>query len=495
MRENPLKIALFLLSAALLPLLASAKPVKPAHARATTATATRKSTAHNAARPARHPAADTLKVSGHTHARAEAKASRHPGPPTKGDLHVAHWVSGHHPPERRQPELLIADRRGHQRTTRQSRVPEAPHAEDRHAEARHEEAPSSPGHRHSPIEEAHADPPIEAPTPAAAPALPPIEVHHNRKIHLTPDAPAPARTADATPRKATIQDFLSTPAAASANDDSETPDSPPSPTAPAPKHSLQTSSLASLPAHSLPAHSLPSHSIVERKLPTLVPTPVLIPTLVPDPVTEPVLYTPRGRLIVPPAMKGSHDILVHQNEMADHDGLERIQNDAHLERLRTSRQLVALPTSAALEVDERLPENRRFCRPWTAQFLALLARAHYARFHTPLQVNSAVRTVEFQERLRYTNGNAAPAEGETASPHLTGQAVDLAKHGLSLTEIAWLRGYLMPLVQQGKIDVEEEFQQACFHISVYKKYTPQPVPRRNIPPHHGTASSLAAAIQ
>ena len=70
------------------------------------------------------------------------------------------------------------------------------------------------------------------------------------------------------------------------------------------------------------------------------------------------------------------------------------------------------------------------------------------------------------------NGNAAPAEGDTASPHLTGQAVDIAKHGLSLAEIAWMRGYLLPLNQQGKIDVEEEFQQACFHISVYKKYLP-----------------------
>ena len=89
-----------------------------------------------------------------------------------------------------------------------------------------------------------------------------------------------------------------------------------------------------------------------------------------------------------------------------------------------------------------------------------------------MQVNSAVRTVEFQQHLAHINGNAAPAEGDTASPHLTGQAIDIAKHGLSLTEIAWLRGYLLPLVQEGKIDVEEEFQQSCFHISVYKKYLP-----------------------
>ena len=213
------------------------------------------------------------------------------------------------------------------------------------------------------------------------------------------------------------------------------------------------------------------------------------------PVILPALYNKRGHLIVPRPLKGSREILLHQNEVADRDGLDRIQNDDDLENMRTRGLLVPLPTSAALQVDERLPSNRRYCRPWSAQFLATLSRAYYAHFHTPLQVNSAVRTVEFQQRLLRTNGNAAPAEGETASPHLTGQAIDLAKHGLSLTQIAWLRGYLLPLVQEGKVDVEEEFQQACFHISVYKKYLPATnVPRRNIATRGSSSAALATAI-
>jgi hypothetical protein len=111
-----------------------------------------------------------------------------------------------------------------------------------------------------------------------------------------------------------------------------------------------------------------------------------------------------------------------------------------------------------------------------------------------LQLTSAVRTVEFQQKLQHTNGNAAPAEGETASPHLTGQAIDIAKHGLSITEIAWLRGYLLPLSQQGRIDVEEEFQQSCFHISVYKKYVPA-VSKREIASNRiGGTTALAAGI-
>ena len=215
------------------------------------------------------------------------------------------------------------------------------------------------------------------------------------------------------------------------------------------------------------------------------------------PVILPALYNKRGRLIVPPPLKGSHEILVHQNQVADRDGLSRIQNDNDLLQMRNQKLLVALPASSFLEVDERLPENRRYCRPWTAEFLATMARAHYAHFHTPLQVNSAVRTVEFQQHLMHINGNAAPAEGDTASPHLTGQAIDIAKHGLSLTEIAWMRGYLLPLVQEGKVDVEEEFQQSCFHISVYKKYLPpMGSPGRYLAAsRHNETTALAAAIR
>jgi hypothetical protein len=48
-------------------------------------------------------------------------------------------------------------------------------------------------------------------------------------------------------------------------------------------------------------------------------------------------------------------------------------------------------------------------------------------------------------------------------------------------EIAWVRSWLLPLQNAGKLDVEEEFQQACFHITVYKTYVPArpaPAPRR-----------------
>ncbi len=138
-----------------------------------------------------------------------------------------------------------------------------------------------------------------------------------------------------------------------------------------------------------------------------------------------------------------------------------------------SGDLVALPASGGLVIDSRLPLNRRYCRPWTARFLTDLSRAHEKAFGSPLQLTSAVRTVEFQRHLARYNGNAAPAYGDTASPHLTGEAIDLGKKGMSRHEIAWMRSVLGKLQANGKLDVEEEFEQACFHISVYKTYGPQ----------------------
>jgi len=204
-----------------------------------------------------------------------------------------------------------------------------------------------------------------------------------------------------------------------------------------------------------------------------------IPQLLPPPRTL-ALYDERGRLIVPAPLRGSHEILLHQNEMADHDGLARVQDDEDLDHLRSARLLVPLPVGDTLLVDQRLPEDRRYSRPWTALFLSAMARDYYAKFHAPLQVDSAVRTVAVQKHLVRTNGNAAPAEGDTASPHLTGQAVEVAKRGLTMAQIAWMRLYLQPLIEAGQIDVEEEFRQACFHISVYKSYLPSLPPRISV---------------
>ncbi len=95
------------------------------------------------------------------------------------------------------------------------------------------------------------------------------------------------------------------------------------------------------------------------------------------------------------------------------------------------------------------------------------------------------------------NGNAAPAEGDIASPHLTGAAVDIGKKDMSLSELSWMRAWLLPLQTAGKIDVEEEFYQSCFHITVYRSYSPDGLhrvrPPRMIAHRRRASTTLLAA--
>jgi hypothetical protein len=172
------------------------------------------------------------------------------------------------------------------------------------------------------------------------------------------------------------------------------------------------------------------------------------------------------------SLRGSLASLERQNTRTEADGLERIEDEADLTNRIAHKLLVPLPASAALMVNPGLPAHNRYCRPWTARFVADLARAHQAAFRRSIQVNSAVRTVAYQKRLMRTNGNAAAAEGDIVSPHLTGATIDIGKSGMSGKELAWMRQQLLGLQQAGKIDVEEEFEQACFHITVYKSYAP-----------------------
>ena len=176
--------------------------------------------------------------------------------------------------------------------------------------------------------------------------------------------------------------------------------------------------------------------------------------------------------VMPVPLRGSHASLERQNARLDADGLERIEDESDLLDRIAHKLLVPIPASSALAVNAELPVAHRYCRPWTARFLADLAREHDAAFHRPLEVSSAVRTMDYQKRLMMINGNAAPAEGDIVSPHLTGATIDIAKDGLSRNEIAWMRRHLLALQTAGKIDVEEEFRQACFHITVYKSYAP-----------------------
>ncbi len=118
-----------------------------------------------------------------------------------------------------------------------------------------------------------------------------------------------------------------------------------------------------------------------------------------------------------PLFRPSHDSLLRQNEEIDRLELPRIQDDDELEALKASNALVPIRESQTVKVEHSLDPARRYCRPWTRDFVEDLSQAYYKQFHEQIQVNSAVRTVKVQKKLRRHNRNAAPAEGDTASSH------------------------------------------------------------------------------
>lgn len=171
-----------------------------------------------------------------------------------------------------------------------------------------------------------------------------------------------------------------------------------------------------------------------------------------------------------PMFKPSHESLLIQNAEIDRMDLPRIQDDDELEALKADGSLLPIRTGETLRIDPRLDPSRRFCRPWTRDFVEDLSEAYYNRFHEQIQVNSAVRTVKVQKKLRRHNRNAAPAEGETASSHLAGLTVDLQRRGMSHDQIVWMEHYLFYMKALGLVEPEEERRQWVFHIMVSGRY-------------------------
>src|SRR5271169_3895026 len=189
-----------------------------------------------------------------------------------------------------------------------------------------------------------------------------------------------------------------------------------------------------------------------------------------DPHHHRILHRLRG-VLWNPLFRPSHDSLLRQNEEINRLDLPRIQDDDELEALKASGELVPITASESLKIEPSLDPSRRFCRPWTRDFVRDLSEVYYRQFHAQIQLNSAVRTVKMQKKLRRRNRNAAPAEGDTASSHLAGITVDLQRRGMTKEQMQFVERYLFYLNALGLVEPEEERRHFCFHIMVSDHYS------------------------
>lgn len=179
----------------------------------------------------------------------------------------------------------------------------------------------------------------------------------------------------------------------------------------------------------------------------------------------------RARLRWNPVLRGSHESMLRQNEEIDRLGLLRIQDDDELDSLIADNELVEITEFAGLRLAPNLLPNRRYCKPWTRDFVEDMGRAYYEEFGVPIQINSAVRTAQQQKKLRRRNRNAAPIEGDAASSHMAGLTVDINKRGLTRKQHKWIEDYLKGFRDLGIIEVAEERRQACFHVMISERYS------------------------
>jgi len=172
-----------------------------------------------------------------------------------------------------------------------------------------------------------------------------------------------------------------------------------------------------------------------------------------------------------PLLRGSYESMLRQNEEIDRLHLPRIANDEELADLESRGELVLITEGRGLTVASNLEPSRRYCRPWTNEFLGDLGQAYYEQFHRPIEVTSAVRTMEQQRKLRRHNRNAAPETGENSSSHLAGLTVDILKRGMTRKQHQWVEQYIYDLKQQGLVEPAEERRQPVFHVMVSDRYT------------------------
>ena len=168
-------------------------------------------------------------------------------------------------------------------------------------------------------------------------------------------------------------------------------------------------------------------------------------------------------------LRGTHDSLVRQNERSEEEGLERIEDDDDLNDRIARGMLVPVPASAGLIVNPELPEIAATAAPGPP--LSHRPRAcprgpvpHAARG----QLRGAHRRVpeaadgDQRQRRPGRRRHRQPAPDRRhhrhrqVRPHAPRDRLDA-------------RPSARPQ-NAGKIDVEEEFQQPCFHITVYKSY-------------------------
>ncbi len=177
------------------------------------------------------------------------------------------------------------------------------------------------------------------------------------------------------------------------------------------------------------------------------------------------------RVLWNPMFRPSRDSLLRQNEEIDRLELPRIQNDAELEDLIASEDLVPIVAGETLRFDPRLDPDRRYCRPWTRDFLDDLSERILQTVPRPDpgQLGGANRTGAEEAAPAQPQRRAGKGRNRVVSPgwHHRGHPTPGHDRG---NRCKWMEDYMLPLKNQGLVEPEEERHQWVFHVAVSGRY-------------------------
>ncbi|MDO8557936.1 MAG: DUF5715 family protein [bacterium] len=168
----------------------------------------------------------------------------------------------------------------------------------------------------------------------------------------------------------------------------------------------------------------------------------------------------------PNELKGSQDLLLCQNRIANDAGWWRMENAKVLGEHVGLKLLVSVPRKTRTYFLSKVPRPLRYLRPGAGRFLEDIARQHHAQFQKRIKITSLVETVQSKTAQRKKNPSAASPHGDRRSLHLTGAAFDISLKPMTQKERLWMRELLVSYEMAGLIDATEEINANCFHIFV-----------------------------
>lgn len=162
--------------------------------------------------------------------------------------------------------------------------------------------------------------------------------------------------------------------------------------------------------------------------------------------------------------------------------VERFETIREIQKAVVKGLLYPIPNAGVIYAVDSLPAERRFCRPYSLNFMQDLAKEMLDSLNKRLLVTSCIRDEKAQSRLRRLSKSAAPVKGKSSTTHYSGAAVDVSFRSVDLASekivrLSWKERQVVTRAlkrrkKKGLLVFGVESAKNHWHVVVSKKYQP-----------------------